>query len=340
MREAVKYMILVGKEPFCDFPTIGEAVQYAETKLAGQECRVVILSGVYQERVTIRRSDFSLCGIGEVILTNARGAREKDEEGIELGTFRTATLFVGGSRNRIENLTIENKAGFGEIAGQALAVYADCDETVFRNCRMLGYQDTLFTGLLPSKQKDGTDFVTQAAQQDEKEEKKYRQYYENCFIAGSIDFIFGGAAALFKNCEIRSRKEGTRSGGYITAASTPQGQEMGFVFDHCWLTAEEGVNGVYLGRPWRSYAKTTFVCCQYGPHIHPEGWHDWSNEKNRKTADYREYYGENLGKREIDQQYGKRAEWSTIESIASSDSLTVFPDTDFYKKEERCDIQK
>lgn len=277
-------MILVGKEFFCDFPTIQAAVNQAESSNRSEPCTIQVLAGTYPERVTIQRSNLTLRGIGEVVITNRLGAKDKAEDGSELGTFRTATLFVGGSQNVIENITVENTAGYGEVAGQALAVYADCDQTTFRHCRFLGYQDTLFTGLLPPKQKDGTEFVTQAIKRDE---KQYRQYYESCYIAGSIDFIFGGAEALFHKCQIHSLKEATRNGGYITAASTPENQEIGFVFTDCWLTAEKGVENVYLGRPWRPYAKTWFVNCKYGSHLHPAGWHDWSKEHNQQTTDYR-----------------------------------------------------
>lgn len=277
-------MILVGREPYCDFETIQGAVDFAESKKAETALTITILSGDYHERVSIQRSNLTIRGIGEVTITNSLGANERHDDGNIFGTFRTATLYVGGSWNHLENLTIENTAGFGEVAGQALAVYADCDETTFQNCRLIGYQDTLFTGVLPDKQKDGTDFVTQA---EKLPQKTYRQYYKQCFISGTIDFIFGGAMAYFEACEIRSRKEGKRNSGYVTAASTPLNQEMGFVFENCWLTAEEGVADVYLGRPWREHAKTHFINCDFGPHIHPAGWHDWSKESNRLTVDYR-----------------------------------------------------
>lgn len=277
-------MFLVGKETFCDFQSIQQAVDYCENHKQSEAVTIQVLSGLYEEQVVISRSQLTLKGIGHVTIQYGLSAREKDSLGNELGTFRTPTLYVGGQNNKIENVTIINSSGYGEDVGQALAVYADCDETVFRHCRMIGYQDTLFTGRLPGKQKDGTDFLLLEQSQAQKE---YRQYYESCFISGTIDFIFGGAEALFHECQIHSLKEATRNGGYITAASTPQNQEVGFVFTDCWLTAEQGVENVYLGRPWRPYAKTWFVNCKYGPHFHPAGWHDWSNEKNQTTVDYR-----------------------------------------------------
>ncbi|UJF15664.1 pectinesterase family protein [Jeotgalibaca sp. MA1X17-3] len=321
--------LLVGNFPYCDFSTIKEAVDFSEKQEKQVPCTITILEGVYEERVVIKRSNLTLKGMGNVVLTNALGAREKDENGLELGTFRTATLFVGGIQNMIENLTVENTAGCGEIAGQALAVYADCDESVFKKCRFLGYQDTLFTGPLPPKQKDGTDFFSP---EHKNLKNKYRQYYVDCVIAGSIDFIFGGATAIFQRCEIRSRKEKIRSGGYITAASTPKESKIGFIFQHCWLTAEEGVEQVYLGRPWRPYAKTYFVDCEYGQHIHPEGWNDWSNEKNRQTVDYREYFRNENGYSEG----SERASWSKqfIQEADSKEWFAIF-ENQFFKNASR-----
>ncbi|MDE1548639.1 pectinesterase family protein [Jeotgalibaca caeni] len=318
-------MILVGKETFCDFQTIQGAVDYAEKAFSHKTVLITVLSGTYEERVTINRSDLTLKGVGSVTITNQLGAREVDETGKELGTFRTATLYVGGSRNWIENITVVNTAGYGEVAGQALAVYADTDETNFKRCRFIAYQDTLFTGLLPPAQKDGTAFVTQAS---EPEKKKYRQYYEECFIAGSIDFIFGGATAWFHRCEIRSRKEGVRHGGYVTAASTPKDQAVGFVFTDCWLTAEPDVQEVYLGRPWRPYAKTWFIGGRYGEHIHPAGWHDWSKKENQTTADYRVQAEQHV----IDTRFPEKVSWAKWKT-SPIDPTAIFPDTDFYKKQ-------
>jgi pectinesterase len=130
---------------------------------------------------------------------------------------------------------------------------------------MLGNQDTLYA--------DGANT---------------RQYYKNCYIEGTTDFIFGGATALFEDCTIHSK-----ANSYITAASTPQGRPYGFVLLKCKLTAADGVNKVFLGRPWRSYAKTVFVECELGGHIRPEGWNNWGSAEKEKTVFYAE--GKNTG---------------------------------------------
>ena len=177
-------------------------------------------------------------------------------------TFHTATLLVQGDDFRAENLTIENTAG---PVGQALALSVEADRCVFENCRMLGNQDTLYA--------DGANT---------------RQYYRNCYIEGTTDFIFGGATALFEDCTIHSK-----ANSFITAASTPVGRPFGFVFLQCKLTATDSVNKVFLGRPWRSHAKTVFVKCEMGGHIRPEGWNNWSSPEKERTVYYAE--GGNTG---------------------------------------------
>jgi pectinesterase len=164
---------------------------------------------------------------------------------------------VQGDAFRAENLTIENSAG---KVGQAVALAVEADRCVFKNCRLVGNQDTLYA--------DGANT---------------RQHYRNCIIEGTTDFIFGGATALFENCTIHSK-----ANSYITAASTPEGRPHGFVFHSCKLTAAHGVNKVYLGRPWRSHAKTVFVACDMGAHIRPEGWHNWNSPGKERTVFYAE----------------------------------------------------
>src|SRR5690606_7651140 len=132
---------------------------------------------------------------------------------------------------------------------------------VVRNCRLLGNQDTLYAG------REGS-----------------RQYYTNCYIAGTTDFIFGASTVIFNRCTIHSKRS-----SYITAASTTRHQPYGFVFLHCRLTADTGVSKVYLGRPWRPYGATIFANCWLGGHILPQGWHNWNKPANEQTARYAEY---------------------------------------------------
>ena len=139
--------------------------------------------------------------------------------------------------------------------------HTEGDRLMFVNCRFLGNQDTIYTG-------------TEGA----------RLLFTNCYIEGTTDFIFGPSTALFEYCELHSKRD-----SYITAASTPQSEEFGYVFKNCKLTAAPGVKKVYLGRPWRPYAATVFINCEFGNHIRPEGWHNWRNPENEKTARYAEF---------------------------------------------------
>ena len=131
------------------------------------------------------------------------------------------------------------------------------------------------------------------------ERRPGRHYYHQCYIEGDVDFIFGGAVAYFEDCEIFSVKyegklqakemESASIHGYITAASTPQDQTYGYVFENCRLTSDCPKGSVYLGRPWRSFAKTVFLHCHLGDHIHPAGWHDWDKKDAYETIFYAEY---------------------------------------------------
>lgn len=174
----------------------------------------------------------------------------------------------------LKNLTIQNTSG--EV-GQAVALSVNADRIIISNCALLGNQDTLYTS------GEGT-----------------KNYFKDCYIEGTTDFIFGDATVLFENCTLHSK-----SNSYITAASTPQNRAFGFVFKNCKLTASENATEVYLGRPWRIYAKTVFMNCEMGKHIKPEGWHNWSKPEAEKTTFYGEYICIGSGF-----QPSKRVAWS------------------------------
>ena len=144
-----------------------------------------------------------------------------------------------------------------------------------------------------------------------------RLYFEDCYIEGTTDFIFGPSTAWFENCEIHSRIN-----SYITAASTPQDIEYGYVFNRCRLTADEGVDKVYLGRPWRPYAYTLFMNCQMGGHIRPEGWHNWGKTDNEQTARYLEYNNTGAGA-----ATDGRAPWSR--QLTKKEAAKITPETVF-----------
>jgi pectinesterase len=255
-----------------DFTSINEAIA-ALPDQAQQPVVIRIFPGTYQEKVVVPSWKTNVHFIGEDAATAIISWDDYSGKG-NLTTFTSYTVLVQGKGFRAENITFQNTAG---PVGQAVAMHAEGDEMVFVNCRFLGDQDTLYVGVANS-----------------------RQYYHNCYIEGTTDFIFGPATAWFEDCTIHSKKN-----SYITAASTPEGQDFGFVFRNCTLTANEVATKVYLGRPWRPFAKTVFIQCQLGNHILPEGWHNWNKPEAEKTTFYAEYQSQGPGAT-ID----KRVAWS------------------------------
>lgn len=265
-----------------DCTTIQAALDLA-AQYPGDAIRIQIGKGVYSEKLVIHQEHviFEGCGPEETILSYGDYARALMPDGTEYGTFRTASMMVDANDFTARNLTIQNTAGPGSKVGQALALYADGDRILFENCKIIGGQDTLFTAPLPPKAviKDGFRGSKENAPRI-----VGRQWYKNCFIAGDVDFIFGGAKAFFEECEIFST-----SGGYVTAASTPQGEKYGYVFDRCRFTGNCEAGSVYLGRPWRDYAKVVILNSVLGGHINKQGWHDWDRKSAQKNAFYAEY---------------------------------------------------
>lgn len=225
--------------------------------------KIFVKSGVYYEKISIPDNKPNIHIIGEnkeeTIISFNHYAYMKDQTNTELGTFRTSVLSVHADDFIMENITIENTAGYGDEIGQALALYVSGDRCIFKNIRLLGYQDTLYSS-------------------------RGRQYYYNCYIAGHVDFIFGSGVCVFDHCTIHSLLK-----GYITAASTPEHQPFGFVFINCIITGSAESESVYLGRPWRPHAHTAFIHCWLGEHIKPVGWNNWRDQENEKTARYVEF---------------------------------------------------
>jgi len=228
---------------------------------------IYIKKGVYKEKLIIPSwlQNIELCGEDKenTIITYDDHANVKIQLGTAaprlqaMGTFRTYTLKVEGNDITLKNLTIENNSA---RLGQAVSLHTEGDRLTVINCRIIGHQDTIYTGV------PGT-----------------RIYFDGCYICGTTDFIFGPSTAWFEGCTIESLVN-----SYVTAASTPKDQPYGYVFNNCRLIAAEGVEKVYLGRPWRDYGYTLFMNCELGKHIRPEGWHHW--EKHREqTARYLEY---------------------------------------------------
>ncbi|HVW13451.1 MAG TPA: pectinesterase family protein [Mucilaginibacter sp.] len=250
-----------------DFKTIQEAIN-AVRDLSQQQVTIYIKKGIYHEKLVIPSWKTKISLVGEdkagTIITNDDYSGKlfpggKDDFGkTKFTTYTSYTVLVQGNDFTAENLTIENSSG---RVGQAVALHVEGDRCKITNCNLLGNQDTLYTATENS-----------------------RQYYKDCFIQGTTDFIFGEATAVFDHCTIKNL-----SNSYITAASTTPRQKYGFVFFDCQLIADSAAKKVHLGRPWRPYAKVAYIRTEMGAHIVPSGWDNWRNPENEKTAFFAEY---------------------------------------------------
>lgn len=288
----IHYDIVVDKNGFGDYFTIQEAINAVPDYSHEKITTILVREGVYKEMVTIPHNKFRIKisgqGADKTVLTYDKYAEKLwPDSDFKMGTSGSATIYMHSSYVTIEDMTIENSAGEGKEIGQAVAVFTDGDFIFFHRCRLVGNQDTLYT--YGRYGKDGGI---------------KRNYFLDCYIEGTTDFIFGPSIAYFENCTIHSKKN-----SYVTAASTLKGEKYGYVFKKCRLTAAEGIDKCYLGRPWGAYAKTVFIRCYLGSHILPAGWHDWEKpgkpdtKKNSYYAEYENFGPGAAGKKE-------RVKWS------------------------------
>jgi pectinesterase len=202
--------------------------------------------------------NISLIGETGAVITNDDYANKKNAFGESMGTSGSSSIYIYAPDFYAENITFRNSSG---PVGQAVACFVSGDRAFFKNCRFLGFQDTLYTYDADS-----------------------RQYYEDCYIEGTVDFIFGWSTAVFNRCHIHSI-----GNGYVTAPATLADTKYGYVFYDCTLTAADGVDKVYLSRPWRPNAKAVYIRCNLGKHIVPAGWNNWNKKEAEKTVTYAEY---------------------------------------------------
>jgi pectinesterase len=250
-----------------NFRTVQEAIN-AVPDFRKNETRIFIKKGTYKEKLVLAGSKTNVTFIGEdrdkTILTYDDFAQKKNRFGEEVGTTGSTSFFVFGDGFRAENITFENSSG---PVGQAVAVRVDGDMVAFINCRFLGFQDTLYP-----------------------HGEKSRQYYRNCTVEGTVDFIFGWSTAVFDRCTIVCKDH-----GFVTAPSTNEGTSFGFVFLDCKITGNAPEASFYLGRPWRPFGKSAFLRCELGNIIKPEGWNNWGKADNEKTAFFAEYKNTGTG---------------------------------------------
>jgi len=260
---SVNYDFVVAQDGSGDFRTVQEAINAVPDFRKSGPTRILIKKGVYKEKIVVAETKVAVHLIGEdgVVLTYNDYASKQNIFGENKGTSGSSSVYIFSDCFVAENITFENSSG---PVGQAVACQVGGDRAVFRRCRFLGYQDTLYT------YGEGT-----------------REYFEDCYIEGTVDFIFGMATAVFNRCELRSKL----TGGYVTAPATPKGTAYGYVFYDCRLTADEGVKdaSVCLSRPWRPYGQCVYIRCTMDKHIKPAGWDNWRNADNERTAYYAEY---------------------------------------------------
>ena len=281
-----KYDIIVDRNGSGHFRNIQQAIDSVRAFNPKGQTTIFIKKGYYKEKLDLPTYVCNVRLVGE----------DRDETIInyddhaninKMGTFRTYTFAIRGNDIIVENLTVQNSA---EPLGQAVALHVEGDRIIFRNCRFLGNQDTIYLGREAS-----------------------RQYFENCYIEGTTDYIFGPSTAWFENCRLMCKRN-----SYITAASTPQNQMFGFIFNACIIEMAEGVNVVYLGRPWRPFAMTLFMNSQLPEGIKTEGWDNWRNPENEKTVRYMEYNNSGQGA-----LTAKRVGWSKILSSKDARLYTI-----------------
>ena len=280
--------LVVARDGTGEFRTIDEAIEVCRAFMDYHKV-IFVKKGIYKEKLVIPSwlQNIEICGedVNETVITYDDHANIN-----KMGTFRTYTLKIEGNDITLKNITIENNSA---RLGQAVALHTEGDRIKVIHCRIIGHQDTIYTGVA------GT-----------------RLFFRDCYICGTTDFIFGPSIAWFEGCTIESLVN-----SYITAASTPKDQPFGYIFNNCRLTAREGVNQVYLGRPWRDYGYTLFMNCELGRHIRPEGWHHWEKQREQ-TARYLEYNnrGEGASTKE-------RVAWSR--QLTKKEAASITPEAVF-----------
>ncbi|UGU15270.1 pectinesterase family protein [Sinomicrobium kalidii] len=284
-----EYDFVVDQSGNGDFRTVQEAID-AVPDFRKYETKIFVKNGKYKEKLVLPASKTNVTLIGEsmtyTILTYDDYASKKNIFGEEMGTTGSSSFFVFADDFKARNITFQNSAGH---VGQAVAIRIDGDRAIFENCKFLGNQDTLYL-----------------------HGKNSRQYYKNCYIEGTVDFIFGWSTAVFESCVVNCKGE-----GYVTAAATEEGTPYGFVFLNCRITGR-GNREFYLGRPWRPHAKTVFLNCYMSRHVNPEGWYNWNKPEAELTTLYAEYNSMGPGAATED-----RVPWSCRLSDKEAENYTV-----------------
>jgi pectinesterase len=280
----------VARDGSGDYRTVQDAINAApQTLSASNRWVIFIKAGAYREMVYVQHEKRFVTLVGEdplrTVITYDLNANQTGFDGKPIGTFRTPSVVIDADDFTAENLTFENSAG---PVGQAVAVRVDGDRVIFRNCRFLGWQDTLLVN-------------------------RGRHYFEDSLISGHVDFIFGAGTTFFERCRIHVWRN-----GYITAASTPADQRYGLIFNHSTITGESSEVQTYLGRPWRDFAQVTFLNTEMSAVVRPVGWNNWNQPDRERTSRYSEYGSTGPGAKP-----SERAPWAKPITANEAGAITI-----------------
>jgi pectinesterase len=287
-----------------------KTVQAAVDSATDSGLIIRIAPGTYREKLVVAKDKIELRGEGklpkDVVLTYDDSSKSAG------GTSKSYSVNVTGNDFIATNLTIQNdwekrNARVGE-GSQAVALMITGDREVLRHVRLLGYQDTLYAASKTCKV--ANDAGTEPC-------RASRQLFEDCYIEGHVDFIFGDAKAAFVNCELHGM---THTVVALTAQSKAYPlEDSGYLFRNCDITADVAVDKLYFGRPWRTYSTVYFINSRIlGTVVQPEGWLEWGGRL--ATATYAEYHTMD-GKRLAN--VSDRAPTSHQLTKAEADKLTV-----------------
>jgi len=299
-----KYVFTVAKDGTGDYKFIQDAID-AMRAFPLLPITLFIKNGVYTEKIELPSYNTDVTFVGESVDKTIIRFTDYSGRGKTI-TFNSYTAKISGARFVAENITFENAAG---PVGQAVALHVEADKAVFKNCRFLGNQDTIYAA-----------------------GENSRQYFLNCYIEGTTDFIFGPSTAVFQNCTIRCK-----ANSYITAANTPKDKKFGFIFIDCKVMADSSVNKLFLGRPWRAFAKTVFIRCALPKQITAAGWDNWNNPENEKTTYYAEYMNTGDGANSKSrvpwsfQLTDQQAKEYSLENIFGSANSTSHTESDWFQ---------
>lgn len=267
------------------FVHTGEDLQNAFDR-AQPGAAIHLAAGVYRQKVVLRTPGVTLLGEGadKTAIVWDDYANKIHADGKEYNTFRTWTLAVCADGVTMRGLSVVNDALHPEAKGQEVALTVYGDHFTMEDCVLTSTQDTLFLGPLPRDLIERYDgFLPDELRVD----RPLRQRFARCRIEGTVDFIFGCGSTLIEDCEIRSLYD-VRHVGYVAAPAHALEETEGFTFRNCRFTAEDGVEGIYLARPWRDYGLSRFEHCVYGAHIAAEGFDKWNETERDKTARFYE----------------------------------------------------